>query len=314
MESNAAVLLKNWQKVSISTIKALLRVSLHTFTLPFRGERYQLEKQFRHTSFKNDIQHLRVCHLLSIVFFVVWGYIDALYFPDTFITLFSLKFFTIVPMFTVGYLFTFTDRYEQYHQLINGIYVVSVGGYFIVTMDPYSAGSFHLLAYTLTITYIFNYTFIRSRVAVATAAGWILYAGVVLYISLRGVDVLSQQAKCMLFYLLLVNVLGMIISYTIEVKNRKEFLLQLELTNERDNQQVLIERLSETIETIQTTQSILPICSYCKKVRDNKGDWQQVEKYFTEHSDIVFTHGVCDECMAKVCPEIAEISTRKPFE
>ena len=44
-------------------------------------------------------------------------------------------------------------------------------------------------------------------------------------------------------------------------------------------------------------EGLLPICSYCKKIRDDEGDWQMLEKYIQERSAATFTHGVCESCL-----------------
>ena len=49
-------------------------------------------------------------------------------------------------------------------------------------------------------------------------------------------------------------------------------------------------------EEIQTLRGIIPICSNCKKIRDDAGVWNRIEQYIEEHSDILFTHGICHEC------------------
>lgn len=54
--------------------------------------------------------------------------------------------------------------------------------------------------------------------------------------------------------------------------------------------------LSDYIDEIKTLRGIIPICSKCKKVRDSKGYWTQVEKYIENHSDAQFSHGLCEEC------------------
>ncbi len=56
---------------------------------------------------------------------------------------------------------------------------------------------------------------------------------------------------------------------------------------------------------IHTLRNILPICSSCRKIRDEKGFWHQVEEYLRQHSDIRFTHGICDDCIKKLYPDIA---------
>jgi PAS domain S-box-containing protein len=65
----------------------------------------------------------------------------------------------------------------------------------------------------------------------------------------------------------------------------------------------LIARLQQSLAAIKTLQGILPICSYCKKIRDDKGAWKQMEFYISEHTDAQFSHGVCVECLKKIDPE-----------
>jgi len=65
-------------------------------------------------------------------------------------------------------------------------------------------------------------------------------------------------------------------------------------------------KLKEALDTINTLHGILPICSNCKKIRDDKGSWRQMEAYIGEHSDIQFSHGICPECANKLYPELFE--------
>ena len=50
---------------------------------------------------------------------------------------------------------------------------------------------------------------------------------------------------------------------------------------------------------IKVLKGILPICSYCKKIRNDKESWQQLEEYITEHSEAFFSHGICPSCYEK---------------
>jgi sigma-B regulation protein RsbU (phosphoserine phosphatase) len=45
---------------------------------------------------------------------------------------------------------------------------------------------------------------------------------------------------------------------------------------------------------------LLPICSYCKKIRDDQNYWQQVEAYISSHTDAQFSHGVCPDCYERI--------------
>jgi hypothetical protein len=54
---------------------------------------------------------------------------------------------------------------------------------------------------------------------------------------------------------------------------------------------------------VKNLRGLLPICASCKKVRDDKGYWNQIEQYFTEHFEAEFSHGICPDCMAKLYPD-----------
>jgi len=71
----------------------------------------------------------------------------------------------------------------------------------------------------------------------------------------------------------------------------------------RDGLALKVKELKEALNHIHTLQGILPICSFCKKIRDDTGYWNQVEAYISLHSEIQFSHGVCPECMKKHYPE-----------
>ncbi len=71
------------------------------------------------------------------------------------------------------------------------------------------------------------------------------------------------------------------------------------------NQELLVsnKKLKEALNTVQTLKGLIPICSSCKKIRDDKGFWQQVEEYIVQHSNANFTHGICPECTKELYPE-----------
>ncbi|MCD4774770.1 MAG: tetratricopeptide repeat protein [Candidatus Aegiribacteria sp.] len=66
------------------------------------------------------------------------------------------------------------------------------------------------------------------------------------------------------------------------------------------------EKLTKALAEVKTLSGLLPICSSCKKIRDDSGYWEQIEKYITERSDTQFSHGICPECMKKLYPEYKE--------
>jgi PAS domain S-box-containing protein len=74
---------------------------------------------------------------------------------------------------------------------------------------------------------------------------------------------------------------------------------------EKEREQ-LINELQEALANIKTLSGLIPICAQCKKIRDDKGYWQQVEVYVREHSEAKFSHGLCPECTKLLFPELQE--------
>jgi DNA-binding NtrC family response regulator len=64
--------------------------------------------------------------------------------------------------------------------------------------------------------------------------------------------------------------------------------------------QKLVTELEKSRKEIKTLQGLLPMCAWCKKIRDDKGYWKNLETYIRENTDAAFTHGICPECMKKV--------------
>ncbi|MBN2600758.1 MAG: hypothetical protein JXR87_02050, partial [Candidatus Marinimicrobia bacterium] len=62
---------------------------------------------------------------------------------------------------------------------------------------------------------------------------------------------------------------------------------------------ILQKRINDAIAEIKTLGGLIPICASCKKIRDDRGYWNQVEKYISEHTEAVFSHGMCPDCMEK---------------
>ncbi|MBM4278487.1 MAG: hypothetical protein FJ130_11515 [Deltaproteobacteria bacterium] len=65
----------------------------------------------------------------------------------------------------------------------------------------------------------------------------------------------------------------------------------------------LIQELQEALSKVKTLSGMLPICSSCKKIRDDKGYWNQIESFFLTHSEAQFSHGLCPDCMKKLYPD-----------
>ncbi len=68
--------------------------------------------------------------------------------------------------------------------------------------------------------------------------------------------------------------------------------------------EALIKELQEALTNIKTLSGLLPICAWCKKIRDDKEYWEDVEAYISAHTQAEFTHSICPDCEKKYFPEV----------
>ncbi len=71
-----------------------------------------------------------------------------------------------------------------------------------------------------------------------------------------------------------------------------------------DRQAKLVGELREALDNAKVLRGMIPICAWCKKIRDDKGYWDEVEAYFTKNSEAIFTHGMCPACQDKLKEEL----------
>ena len=145
-----------------------------------------------------------------------------------------------------------------------------------------------------------------------------------LYVSVYGFsNLVGHYLKILSFYLIYKAIIetGLRRPYDLLFKNLKKSEgnlkkrnTHLEELNERfkneiyhrklmeEEREKLIRELQEALAKVKKLSGLLPICASCKKIRDDKGYWNQIESYVREHSEAEFSHGICPECMKKLYP------------
>jgi PAS domain S-box-containing protein len=89
------------------------------------------------------------------------------------------------------------------------------------------------------------------------------------------------------------EVVGRMASF-VDITKRKEM--------EADREKLL----EDALEKIKVLRGIIPICASCKKIRDDKGYWNQIESYIKDHSEADFSHSICPDCAKKLYPEVCK--------
>lgn len=80
----------------------------------------------------------------------------------------------------------------------------------------------------------------------------------------------------------------------------RQVVMQLELRR-------VSAQLASALDRIQVMEGLIPICAYCKGIRDDQGFWSTVERFIEKHADVTFTHGICEKCMRQHFPEVADV-------
>ncbi len=130
----------------------------------------------------------------------------------------------------------------------------------------------------------------------------------------KEIDLLEQRSRNeQLLSILFATGLGAVIILAAVLfrnfRREKESKERLTLINQE--KQRLINDLTVAMDNIRTLGELLPICSNCKSIRDDKGYWQAVDRYISAHTDTKISHGICPDCIEKLYPEYAEKLKKK---
>jgi len=159
----------------------------------------------------------------------------------------------------------------------------------ILYIDSTRPGDYsaHLLIDVLTVMFI--YLAFRLPLARQMVVASLFSVGVALSVFTTKISAGSPEGLAIGVALLLTNGLGYLISHRWNESARLQFVA---FTSER----VLRRELEATLAEVRALRGILPICSRCKRIRDEHDCWHAVEVYVREHSDAEFSHSLCPDC------------------
>lgn len=113
-------------------------------------------------------------------------------------------------------------------------------------------------------------------------------------------------AISLLDFLLLFPCIGMGMLSMVHTRQAKELESEIALRQASEIELLYTaNNLKDALAEIKTLKGIIPICAYCKKIRDDLGGWEQLEVYIRTHSDAEFSHGICPDCLAHYNPDLS---------
>ncbi len=208
-------------------------MELNRLTLAFSGEHASLEDLFRNSYLRQNLNHMRLWHLLSMVAFGSAGFFDATLFPDQWRTLWLLRYVCVMPLFTISLLITWTRIYRRTWQGLNMVHILSTGTSSIValmlTQPPFNI----LYLFSLILSMLFGYAFVRERFLYASICGTLLLSGFMAAKHL-GLDSGLGKWSADTYIVVVFHLLGMSIAYAMEYAARKDFFLSWMLSRQNE--------------------------------------------------------------------------------
>lgn len=173
----------------------------------------------------------------------------------------------------------------------------------------YTLGMFAGGVYFFPLTAIIISLFYSTRTVVIFLALSTLYILLIAYGYTSGHIKLTQsvelQTNAAHWSVYIICFLTFLIISSVTILSYRRIIGQLinKVSQQRDDYEQVNNELQNALNEVKVLRGILPICSFCKKVRDDKGNWEQLDVYITKHSDTNISHGVCPDCMIKYYPE-----------
>jgi signal transduction histidine kinase/ActR/RegA family two-component response regulator len=224
-------------KKSISDMPPLNQkgtLSINYLTLSYTGELTKYEKAFLDDYFLNSVSHFRFSLVLSMIFYGSFAFLDARVVPQLRDIFGVIRFGIVFPILAAVYAFSYSKTFRKYWQLII-TFIMFTTGFGIIIMNVYASG---ILVYSyyagLILIFIFGYTFIKARFVYSSLAGWAIvvsYEISAMFFSHTPVNILINNN----YFFISANVIGMFISYFLELSARKEFYSRIQLQQEKEN-------------------------------------------------------------------------------
>ncbi len=214
-------------------------LSMKFMTLAFSGKLAVYERDFLDDYYLKTIGHFRFSMVLAIVFYSSFALLDVTVFPDLKDQFWFIRFGVITPILLVIYSLSFTRPFKKYMQWAIAFVMFSTSFGIIIMIIlgskkldySYYAGTYYA---GIILIFIFGYTFTRARFIYASIAGWsivIVYEISIFFFSDTPLNTLVSNN----FFFISSNLIGMFISYFLELTSRSEFYVRVLLEKEKEN-------------------------------------------------------------------------------
>lgn len=195
---------------------------------------------------------------------------------------------------------------DSRHKALFLIIMFTLGGFSGFYTLGMLGGTIFVFATALVVVAVFYSTRITWTYTVLC----LMLSGIVAYRFCTGQVVMTSDAVTLitrsahwLVYIICMGFFFAVTSVTIHTYHKAMKLLVDQIKQQRDEMIRMNDELIQAAQNVNVLSGLLPICSSCKKIRDDKGYWNILEAYIKEHSEADFTHGICPTCAETLYPD-----------
>lgn len=231
-------------------------LSINYLTLAFKDDLSRYEKAFQEDYFNKSLNPFRFSLILSMIFYGAFAFLDAVIVPELKVVFWFIRFGVVYPVLVAVFIFSFSKLFKKFMQFIISC-IMFITGFGIIIMITYAAknGSYSYYA-GLILIFIFGYTFIRARFIYALISGWaIVVSYEISAIWMTDTPVITLVNNN--YFFISANIIGMFISYFLELSARKEFYMRILLEQEKENVKIANNALEKRVleRTVQLSSS-----------------------------------------------------------
>src|SRR5664279_2247483 len=208
--------------------------SVNYFTLSFTGKITDCETGYQDDYFVKSLNPFSFSLILSMIFYGAFAFLDTVAVPDLKGVFWFIRFGIVFPILVSVFIFSYSRAFKKYWQFVISC-IIFITGFGIIIMIIFAAKVQNYSYYAgLILILIFGYTFIRARFMYAVIAGWsivISYEISAIWLSHTPFTILVNNN----FFFISANIIGMFISYFLELSMRKEYYMRMLLEQEKEN-------------------------------------------------------------------------------
>src|SRR5664279_168679 len=221
--------------------------SVNYLTLTFKGELSSYEKGYQDDYFIKSLNPFRFYLVLSMIFYGAFAFLDTVAVPELKGVFWFIRFGIVFPILVGVFIFSYSKLFKKVMQFVISC-IMFITGFGIIIMIIYAAKVQNYSYYAgLILIFIFGYTFIRARFIYALIAGWSIvfsYEVSAIWLSHTPVTILVNNN----YFFISANIIGMFISYLLELSTRKEFYMRMLLEQEKENVKTANDSLEKRVE------------------------------------------------------------------